>query len=47
MERCLVAELPRPFLVINGMSANAGMRWDLSGARALGYEPADDVTRGP
>lgn len=45
MERCLVATLPGRYVVVNGMSDNAGMRWDLSGARALGYEPRDDVTR--
>jgi uronate dehydrogenase len=46
MERCLRAgPLPR-FAVINGMSANTGMRWDLSSARALvGYAPQDDVAR--
>lgn len=45
MERCLLAPLPCPFVIVNGMSNNAGMRWDLSGARAMGYEPCDDVTR--
>ena len=25
MERCLVADLPMPFAVVNGMSANTGM----------------------
>jgi uronate dehydrogenase len=46
MERCLVADPPRRFVVVNGMSANAGMRWDLTAARRLlGYEPLDDVTR--
>jgi NAD+ dependent glucose-6-phosphate dehydrogenase len=43
MERCLVAELPRRFVIVNGMSDNAGMRWDLSDARALGYEPRDGM----
>jgi nucleoside-diphosphate-sugar epimerase len=44
MDRCLVAELPERFLVVNGMSANTGMRWDLTGARdAIGYLPRDDV----
>jgi NAD+ dependent glucose-6-phosphate dehydrogenase len=33
----------RSFLVVNGMSNNRGMRWDLSGAAEwLGYEPTDD-----
>jgi NAD+ dependent glucose-6-phosphate dehydrogenase len=41
---CLTASLPEPFLVVNGMSANAGMRWDLTTARTiLGYSPQDDV----
>jgi NAD+ dependent glucose-6-phosphate dehydrogenase len=46
MERCLVAELPMPFAVVNGMSANTGMRWDIEYTRRLvGYAPQDDVTR--
>ncbi len=46
MERCLRADLPTPFAVINGMSANTGMRWDIEQTRRLvGYEPQDDVTR--
>jgi NAD+ dependent glucose-6-phosphate dehydrogenase len=46
MERCLAAELPAPFAVVNGMSANTGMRWDVEHTRRLlGYEPRDDVTR--
>jgi hypothetical protein len=44
MERCLLADLPEKFLVVNGMSANSGMRWDLTTAqKILGYEPQDDV----
>src|SRR5262245_48039355 len=40
MERCLVAHLPEPFVIVNGMSDNSGMRWDLAGTRALlGYDP--------
>ncbi len=47
MERCLLADLPAPFVVVNGMSANTGMRWDIEATRRLvGYEPQDDVTRG-
>jgi nucleoside-diphosphate-sugar epimerase len=46
MERCLVADMPGRFLIVNGMSDNAGMRWDLTSARALGYAPRDDVSRG-
>jgi hypothetical protein len=46
MEHCVVAPLPRKFVVVNAMSGNAGMRWSLDEARAvLGYEPQDDVTR--
>jgi uronate dehydrogenase len=45
MGRCLEAELPRRFLVVNGMSVNAGMRWDLTEARRiLGYEPRDGIS---
>ncbi len=33
----------RTFLVVNGMSNNRGMRWDLTeAAEHLGFEPADD-----
>jgi nucleoside-diphosphate-sugar epimerase len=47
MECCLTAEAALRFAVVNGMSANTGMRWDLSATRALvGYRPQDDVTRG-
>jgi NAD+ dependent glucose-6-phosphate dehydrogenase len=47
MERCIEAELALPFAVINGMSANTGMRWDIEYTRKLvGYQPQDDVTRG-
>ncbi len=47
MECCLTAALPERFLVVNGMSANTGMRWDLTTARTiLGYSPQDDVHRG-
>ena len=46
MERCLAAEPSLRFAVLNGMSANTGMRWDLAATRRLvGYEPQDDVTR--
>jgi NAD+ dependent glucose-6-phosphate dehydrogenase len=45
MECCLLAELPAKFTIVNGMSANTGMPWDLeSTRRVLGYEPRDDVT---
>jgi nucleoside-diphosphate-sugar epimerase len=46
MECCVRASVPAGFHVINGMSANTGMRWDLSSARALvGYQPEDDIVR--
>lgn len=35
---------PSGAIVVNGMSANRGMPWDLGpGRRLLGYEPCDDV----
>jgi nucleoside-diphosphate-sugar epimerase len=35
---------PRDFIVVNGMSANLGMKWSLREARELlGYQPRDDV----
>lgn len=44
MDCCLTAELREPFVVVNGMSNNFGMRWDLTGAtQALGYHPLDDI----
>lgn len=46
MDRCLVAELPRKFVVVNGTSANSGMPWSLEPAHGvLGYDPQDDVAR--
>jgi NAD+ dependent glucose-6-phosphate dehydrogenase len=46
MERCLVADLPIRFAVVNGMSANTGMRWDIDYTRQLvGYASRDDVAR--
>lgn len=48
MERCILADLDSPFLVINGMSNNTGMRWDIDHTRrTVGYEPQDDVIRSP
>ena len=49
MERALLADAarwPAPGIVVNGMSANAGMPWDIAatGAR-LGYAPRDDIWR--
>ena len=47
MECCITADPDLQFAIINGMSANTGMRWDLSDTkRLLGYEPVDDVTVG-
>ena len=46
MTRCIQADPAIRFAVINGMSANTGMRWDIeSTRRLLGYHPQDDVTR--
>jgi nucleoside-diphosphate-sugar epimerase len=46
MERCIVADLAEKFVIVNGMSANTGMRWDIEHTRLLlGYKPQDDVTR--
>jgi NAD+ dependent glucose-6-phosphate dehydrogenase len=46
MECSLRADPAIRFAVVNGMSANTGMRWDLTATRELlGYEPLDDVTR--
>ncbi len=46
MERCLVADLSERFVVVNGMSKNTGMRWDIETTRRiLGYQPLDDVLR--
>jgi uronate dehydrogenase len=46
MERCVAAGLAENFVIINGMSANTGMRWDIDYTRRLvGYESKDDVTR--
>ncbi len=44
MERCLISTLPARHMIVNGMSSNSGMRWDLSVAlNLLGYAPQDDV----
>ncbi len=46
MEKCILADPGIRFAVINGMSANTGMRWDIDYTRKLvGYEPLDDVTQ--
>ena len=44
MERCLLADMPQKFLIVNSMSANTVMRWDLTATRTnLVYIPRDDV----
>jgi nucleoside-diphosphate-sugar epimerase len=47
LECALVAEAsgwPSPGIIVNGMSGNAGMPWEIGTARALiGYVPQDDV----
>jgi hypothetical protein len=49
MERALLFDAtrwPQPGIVVNGMSANRGMMWDIESTRTLiGYEPQDDVWR--
>jgi len=46
IENCILAQLDTRFAVINGMSANTGMRWDIEYTRKLvEYEPEDDVTK--
>jgi uronate dehydrogenase len=47
MERCIEADPSIHFAVVNGMSANTGMRWDIDHTRQLiGYEPLDDIMKG-
>jgi NAD+ dependent glucose-6-phosphate dehydrogenase len=47
MERCVVAPLSEGFVVVNGMSNNSGMRWDIEYTRrTLGYHPLDDAGPG-
>lgn len=46
MTCCIKADPSIRFAVVNGVSANTGMRWDIEHTRDLvGYEPVDDVTR--
>jgi nucleoside-diphosphate-sugar epimerase len=49
MESALTADphgWPDPAIIVNGMSANAGMAWEIaSGARLIGYRPRDNVWR--
>jgi len=47
LDACVSAPLETRFLILNGMSANQGMRWDLSSARdAVGYVAADGTNDG-
>lgn len=48
MERGIEADLGETrFAVVNGMSNNIGMRWDIEYTQQLlGYAPQDDVTKG-
>ena len=44
MERCILAPLSVKWVIMNGVSNNAGSPWDLSEARAfVGYYPQDDA----
>jgi nucleoside-diphosphate-sugar epimerase len=46
IEKCILADPNLRFGVINGMSANTGMRWDIEYTKKIvGYQPLDDVTR--
>jgi uronate dehydrogenase len=46
MECCLNADEAIKFAVLNGMSANTGMRWDLEGTRRwVGYQARDDIQK--
>lgn len=46
-ERAILADArdwPVPGVVVNGMSANEGMAWEIESARAtIGYVPRDNV----
>lgn len=45
MQRCIEADPAIRFAVINGMSANAGMRWDIEEVKQLvGYVPQDGLS---
>ncbi len=44
MEKCIGAESSLRFAIINGMSKNTGMVWDIEHTKQMvGYEPLDDV----
>lgn len=47
LDACVSAPLRERFLIVNGMSANHGMRWDVDQARqAIGYVPEDGLPPG-
>jgi nucleoside-diphosphate-sugar epimerase len=47
MERALLADAaswPQPGIIVNGMSANRAMPWDIESThRLIGYKPQDDI----
>ncbi|MCS6865556.1 MAG: NAD(P)-dependent oxidoreductase [Gemmataceae bacterium] len=46
MDCCLSATISQKFLIVNGMSNNTGMMWDVDSTRQiLGYQPLDDITQ--
>jgi NAD+ dependent glucose-6-phosphate dehydrogenase len=46
-ECCVVADPSIHFAIVNGMSNNRGMRWDIEHTKqVVGYKPQDDVTQG-
>lgn len=46
MEQCIKADESIGFAIVNGMSSNRGMRWDIQYTRELlGYKPQDDIMR--
>jgi nucleoside-diphosphate-sugar epimerase len=45
--RADAAGWPAPAIIVNGMSKNTGMLWDIATTeRLLGYRPVDDVAKG-
>lgn len=44
MEKCMLAHLPKPFVILNGVSANKSMVWDIEEAHKLvAYRPMDGL----
>jgi hypothetical protein len=38
------SQWPQPAIIVNGVSNNTGMKWNLDATRRyLGYQPQDDV----